>query len=259
MKIYHYTSIKNLALILKNRTLHFNCVKNVNDPDECITQDYKNLQKYCFVSCWTKNQDEKIPFWEIYGDRGHGIRLETDTNLIHFEKNDKENDSLNFVIKNIKKEKSNSYFIPLYQNSTSINYYFETNYSDKKRIFEVDYSNNESKQCIYDIEAVFNTKKTCWSFEDEIRFILLGCKLEDGENVSWQSIFNKITDKKKSKINNDFKDCWVDLILKDDFFANLKIICGPKTDEAEKTIIKSLASVFFNKNIQISESVIKMK
>ena len=37
MKIYHYTSIETLALILKNKTLRFNNAKFVDDPNEdCV-------------------------------------------------------------------------------------------------------------------------------------------------------------------------------------------------------------------------------
>lgn len=62
MKIYHYTSLETLALILKNRTLLFNNVKNMNDPEEVVTEDFKNsLQDYAFISCWTQNPEESIP------------------------------------------------------------------------------------------------------------------------------------------------------------------------------------------------------
>lgn len=58
MKIYHYTSLETLALILKNRTLLFNNVKNMNDPEEVVTEDFKNsLQDYAFISCWTQNRE----------------------------------------------------------------------------------------------------------------------------------------------------------------------------------------------------------
>ena len=42
MKIYHYTSLETLALILKNRTLDFNNVKNMNDLEESVTEDFKS-------------------------------------------------------------------------------------------------------------------------------------------------------------------------------------------------------------------------
>ena len=64
MKIYHYTTLETLALILKNRTLRFNNVKNMNDPEESVTEDFKSsLQDYTFISCWTQSPEESIPLW----------------------------------------------------------------------------------------------------------------------------------------------------------------------------------------------------
>ena len=48
MKIYHYTSIETLALILQNKTLRFNNAKFVDDPTEAITKDYGSMQDYVF-------------------------------------------------------------------------------------------------------------------------------------------------------------------------------------------------------------------
>jgi hypothetical protein len=84
MKIYHYTSIENLALILKNKTLRFNNAKYIDDPNEAITKDFGSMQDYVFISCWTKEPIESIPLWKIYGNNGHGIRLESDTKFIQF-------------------------------------------------------------------------------------------------------------------------------------------------------------------------------
>lgn len=40
MRIFHYTSIETLALILKNRTIRFSRLDKVDDPEEYdITED----------------------------------------------------------------------------------------------------------------------------------------------------------------------------------------------------------------------------
>ena len=256
MKIYHYTSIETLALILKNRTLRFNNVSNVDDPDECQTEDFAPLQPYCFISCWTKEHEDSIPLWKIYANDGRGVRLESDTNYIQFRNGEIEIRDLHFVVKNVKlrENSSTSYFINLWQNGISVNPFFETNYSDKKRIFEKDCSTQDIQQWEYDIESAFNTKKTCWAFENEIRFILLGCKCEDSGIVNWQKIFSNIIAKK------EFSEEYVDLILEQDFFDNLKITCGPRTTEAEKIIIQSLVNTYDkNRLIEISKSKIRMR
>lgn len=43
--LYHYTSIDNLALILKNKTIRFNSLINVDDPDEIKTIDTEGDRK----------------------------------------------------------------------------------------------------------------------------------------------------------------------------------------------------------------------
>ncbi len=49
--LYHYTSIETLALILKNRTIRFNNLLNVDDPEEAETKDLGLSGKHCLVSC----------------------------------------------------------------------------------------------------------------------------------------------------------------------------------------------------------------
>lgn len=55
MKLYHYTSIETLALILKHKTIRFSRLDRVDDPDEySFKEDGITPAHYCYVSCWTK-------------------------------------------------------------------------------------------------------------------------------------------------------------------------------------------------------------
>ncbi len=57
--IYHYTNIDVLALMLKNRTLRFNRLDHVDDPEESnFISNGVNLGPYTFVSCWTEAKEE---------------------------------------------------------------------------------------------------------------------------------------------------------------------------------------------------------
>ena len=83
MKVYHYTSIETLALILKNKTIRFNRLDQVDDIEE---SEYKTgndtkFGKYAFASCWTKNKDEDIALWKLYADGANGIRICMDSNM----------------------------------------------------------------------------------------------------------------------------------------------------------------------------------
>ena len=254
MKIYHYTSIEKLALILENRTLRFNNAKFVDDSNEAITKDFGSMQDYVFISCWSNESVESIPLWKIYGNNCHGVRLESDTNYIHFNGKETPLNGMYKVVENVKKEVGSDYFINVWQlDKPTFNHYFETNYSDEERIFMKDTSTPTQESYEYQVDAAFNTKATCWSFEKEIRFILLGCSLEPSQDTnSWQLVFNNITDKKN--ISSRF----VDLMLFDDFFNNLTITTGPLQDEAERIIVHSLVQKY-NQNIKILDSKLQLR
>ncbi len=84
MKIYHYTNIHTLALILKNRTIRFNRLDRVDDVSEASAYGRHDIAKNLFVSCWTLNPKESIPQWHIYTDRMAGVRIELPEAPFHY-------------------------------------------------------------------------------------------------------------------------------------------------------------------------------
>lgn len=66
--IYHYTSIESLALTLKNRTIKFNRLDNVDDINETQFLDHygRTFSQYMFISCWTENSEKNLAFWNMY-------------------------------------------------------------------------------------------------------------------------------------------------------------------------------------------------
>ena len=76
MKIFHYTTIDSLALILKNKTLLFNRLDCVDDLEEGeVESSGIKLGRYIFVSCWTESSEESIPIWKMYAGDGMGVRI----------------------------------------------------------------------------------------------------------------------------------------------------------------------------------------
>lgn len=75
MMIYHYTTLENLTLIIKNQTLRFNRLTQVDDQDEGITADYGSLGDFVFVSCWTNKDTENIVLWNMYARDMTGVRI----------------------------------------------------------------------------------------------------------------------------------------------------------------------------------------
>ncbi len=76
MRIYHYTNLESLALILKNQTIRFNRLDKVDDLEEGNTESLGvKFCRYIFVSCWTETTEESIPLWKMYGGDKGGIRI----------------------------------------------------------------------------------------------------------------------------------------------------------------------------------------
>lgn len=74
--LFHYTSINNLALILKSKSIRFGRLDKVNDPTEGESSDFHSLAPYIFISCWTKNSDENLALWNMYTPQMRGVRIE---------------------------------------------------------------------------------------------------------------------------------------------------------------------------------------
>ena len=74
--LYHYTNLETLALILENRTIRFMPLSMVDDVQEQMTSDSSNIGDFIFVSCWTDNEVESIPMWNMYASLDTGVRIQ---------------------------------------------------------------------------------------------------------------------------------------------------------------------------------------
>lgn len=71
MRIYHYTSLESLALILQNKTIRFNRLDKVDDLEEGNVESLGiKFCKYIFVSCWTEDENENILYGRCMGEIG---------------------------------------------------------------------------------------------------------------------------------------------------------------------------------------------
>lgn len=75
-KIFHYTSVESLALILKSQKIRFTRLDKFDDVIEAQTHAGIGFGKYFFASCWTQDESESIPQWHMYGDNKEGVRIE---------------------------------------------------------------------------------------------------------------------------------------------------------------------------------------
>ena len=73
--LYHYTSINTLALILSTKSIKLSPLNSVDDLTETLSADEVNFGQYVFVTCWTSDEEESIPFWKMYTPDMTGVRL----------------------------------------------------------------------------------------------------------------------------------------------------------------------------------------
>ena len=82
VRIYHYTTIDSLALILKSRALRFTRLDRVDDLEEAkVEQNQYDLSKFLFVSCWTEDGEEDIPLGKMCSDGAAGVRIGVDKEM----------------------------------------------------------------------------------------------------------------------------------------------------------------------------------
>ncbi|MBI9015590.1 MAG: DUF2971 domain-containing protein [Clostridiales bacterium] len=233
-RIYHYTTVDSLALILQNRTIRFNSLNNVDDMLDGSHNDIKNARDYLFVSCWSESDEESIPLWKMYSNNMSGIRIGIKSDLI----------------KPLYKYVHNKDFIVNMRkviNITNNNLYCFTDkfkveiaYEDvglHKLVDEIDIENNELKKIQY--TKLASIKNKCWSFQNETRFVLLatsscGDELSDRQKRI-ESMYNGI---RKPNVE------YIDMIIEDLAFTDLEILIGPKASPASKVIIESLIKNF---------------
>ena len=70
-QLLHYTSFDVLKIMLSNKTLKCNSLKNVNDRLERQRKGIVDLTDTFYVSCFCHYPYEIVPFWFMYGGNTH--------------------------------------------------------------------------------------------------------------------------------------------------------------------------------------------
>lgn len=275
MKIFHYTTIDNLALILKNRTIRFNRLDNgLDDLQEgSISSMGVKIGNYGFVSCWTENRDEKIPLWKLYTDNGIGVRiaLEKDMFKDYYYSDIVEFNGIRFNAKasgwQITKTPIEDMFNPSYMVFTLL-----SSDIDKGLFYRaveyVDDVNERIKDCVT-IEKVTNElnridvkyadigryKHKRWAFEEETRFFLFiipGMNFEMSPQVTIdynQHLYDVWTNNIRNTIT------YYDMHLKDNIFDDMEITLSPNITVAKRIMIEALKEKYASKAIIKSSSL----
>ena len=180
MKLYHYTTIDTLALILKNRTIRFNRLDKVDDLEEKVVSCGVNLGQYIFASCWTKDAEESIPLWKMYAGVANGIRIALDEDMFQaYLINDlnlnnglhSEGSIMSLIPQ--KDIEANEYMImPIYKDHKNDFFYRDIEYVDDVQDKTSDIFQDTGKGVTIEFGKVGRYKNTRWAFQKESRFVL---------------------------------------------------------------------------------------
>lgn len=270
--LYHYTSIETLALILKNKTICFNNLLNVDDLEEAVTQDMGNFGKYINVSCWTSDSEESIPLWNLYTPNMKGVRIRLPK--YPFKKYHYSADKYNLS------EDIDTYIDLKWLYNTNL----ECIVSKIPSLCEVKYTNDENKifpkvrqcndidalnefietgQChgkelsvSYSFEELGVYKRSNWSFQQEWRYIISSSPISINENPSIEMHREAIRRIEDNEFPAPFDKIF--LSIDEKCLEKLEILVGPKVTDGDKIIIEALVNQYAPK-ATIKESKLKIR
>lgn len=238
--LFHYTSINNLALILKSASIRFGRLDKVNDPREGESADFASFAPYIFISCWTKSNDENLALWNMYTPQMRGVRIELTLPIF-----------------------------PSYQIGSNENVLVseEEYVDDRNNIFilpgqnepeEIIYTDDEAKlkpkirnEIGLEIRELGKYKHKIWSVEEECRYRLN--ILPTDPNVKSEHFPDKIDHLigvKPPSIDGYLRK------VNEESFSRMRIRMSPKLLYGDKEIIEALISTY-NSTATLEESVLK--
>lgn len=252
MKIYHYTSIETLALIVQNKTIRFNRLDFVDDCEESLYGSGPTnikLGQYTFVSCWTKDSKENLSLWKMYtNNKGVRIGLDEDMFITH-----KIND------------KFKSYF------SKPIDFLGNAMVSafiNEAKLYDISYVQNLESEMNNLIEKVGETgagfktdriglfKREEWSFQKECRFKINVMPInpflinDTKIKTDFDLIFKLMEALGPSiAINTPINISYIDVPLNANKLDYIEVMMGPLTTKGERIIVEHLLTQFSHATI----------
>ena len=262
--LYHYTNIETLALILKNRTIRFNSLNNMDDLQEQETADLKNIGQFCYISSWTDDETESIPMWNMYASLNLGVRIKLRKNPFKVYDNLASDLSrvLNLPIKDESGGKPLQSVIPLSEMFSRG--FFSVQAMSKELLHKVEYTHDTTKlypsllkedgeQFSIALGELGKYKNLHWQFQNEWRYILNILPLNlnqpvEGAIQNFQIIANKMRlGLEKQPIP------YYDMTLSNDAFIDMQITLSPHISAGSRIIVQNLVEKY-NPTAELKES-----
>ena len=247
--LYHYTSIESLALILKNKTIRFAPLDKMDDLQEQKTAEIRDFGKFTFVSCWTSDQEESIPMWNMYTPLTSGVRIKMKTRPFVQYNNVPVNQLRERAWKNGGGELDNIAPAVSYIDAEWMihNGVITPHIFGDDILYEIEYTNNMQKlephvttikdgQIYLHGNALGKHKNDHWRFQKEWRYLLAV--------YPWAPLRER---------ENPPPLQYVELEIEAHSFEDMEITCSPKLTPGNRVILESLIKMY-NPRAIIKES-----
>lgn len=251
MKIYHYTSLETLALILKHRTIRFNRLDQMDEPAErSFLFNDLNWSPYTYVSCWTANPEESLLLWHFYRQEV-GVRICMDSDFIDWEK---QNYSFSVAERQVlcgDKDDSESKVLtvtlnpirirrPLSDESCfrKISYFDDEECEEYQENLAYEENLNDNDENLFR-EYVGVIRKDKWAFQEESRFVIYAVPFTFTDAVMSHQEFIKLI-----RLGMPNPVTHIDVPIKPYKLSQIEVMLGPNATEAHYLIAQALLNKY---------------
>lgn len=250
-RLYHYTTVQSLALILKNKTLRLNPLNKMDDLQETQSNTLQNYGPFVFVSSWTDMKEESIPMWKMYSSMDAGVRISMapDPFQIYDLTTKSFRDPTDEEWRNRLTEPA---FYPVVDVEKAVKTYMSGNMVLGQQLCKVEYTDDPSKlvpsieqiengKCHINLGEMGLYKHEQWSFQREYRYRLMTLPFSVPVALEgWDMAISTMVQYGGVKPAVDY----IDLRLAENKLNDMVITTSPCISESNRIIIESLVRCY---------------
>ena len=263
MKIYHYTTIEALALIIESRSIKFSRLDLLDDKTESEPFFDFNPLHYIFSSSYTYDESENIPLWKMYANMETGIRIEFDTETMfapeykrlvappHAQErcefppmlytSIRSADILNrdYMLLCLNRSDSDAICDCIRLKKITYMNEFQKYYKSQLNVKDTQIKNEVHREMSYDPTDFGFYKSQYWEFQKEVRLLIYA--------VPFPKDTTEISDIVSG--NRCLKATAIFVPLSEKCLQNIKITFAPKITDASRIIVRALLSKYPNAEV----------